>query len=360
MVSGKINAAVLGLGYMGEIHLSSAKESPYIDKIYGYEEDPEKAEMRGRELGMKITSDLDSLLKNPDIHLFYIATPNNTHIALAGKALRAGKAVLCEKPMGETLEQAKMLLQAEKETENFLQIGFELHYSRVYVLAKEWIDKGLIGKPLNSHVQYYSSEFHKKNTWRSNSRGSLIGEKLSHYLDAQKWFIGSEVEEVFSMTSPNVVPYFNHPDNHQISLRYKNGSVSQLNFLMYISETDSGDPLLETLEKQQDDGHALKTYIMGTKGAIEIDIFKRRIRRWEFTENEVQLISKIAETVTYKKEEEIKWMHNVHDQNLRIAELVAKGMSPEVPAIDAFRTMEICFAAEISEQEKRIVKISEL
>ncbi len=360
MKTDTIDAAILGIGYMGGIHLAAAEESPYINKVYGYEPDRIKAEKSSKDLGIEVTADLESILKNPEIKLIYIASPNRYHSELAVKALHAGKSVLCEKPMGETLEQAEKLIHAEKETGNFLQIGFEIHYSKVYLLAKEWIDKGLIGTPVNCHVQYYSSEFHKKNTWRSNSEGSLIGEKLSHYLDMQKWFIGDEVSEVFSLTSPNVVPYFNHPDNHQISMRFKNGAVSQLNFLMYIAETDEGDPLLDTLKKQEDDGHALKTYVMGKKGAIEIDIFKRRIRRWEFKDGPVQLISKIVETVTYTKEEEITWMHNVHGQNLRIAELAAKGLPPEVPATDAFNTMQICFAAEISEKEHRIVKLAEL
>ena len=68
---------------------------------------------------------------------------------------------------------------------------------------------------------------------------------------------GSDVEDVFSMNAPNVVDYFNHPDNHQINMRFANGAVSNLNFVIYLGETDHTDPLLEMLEKQSDDGHFL-------------------------------------------------------------------------------------------------------
>jgi predicted dehydrogenase len=162
------------------------------------------------------------------------------------------------------------------------------------------------------------------------------------------------------MTAPNVVDYFNHPDNHQISLRFQNGAISNLNFVMYIGETDHRDPLLEILEKQSDDGHYLQYYIFGTKGAIETDVFRRRIRRWEFSDSPIQMVSKIVEKITFPKSEDQIWFHNTHGQNLRIAELVAKGLSPENPASDAYETMKVGFAAEISEQEKRIVKLSEL
>jgi len=263
--------------------------------------------------------------------------------------------------MGVSLDEAGKMIETEQETGGFLQIGFELHYSKIYMLTKQWITQGLIGTPINCHCRYYCSEFHKKNTWRSASGGHfLIGEKLSHYIDLQRWFLGSEVEEVFAMTAPNVVKYFNHPDNHQINMRFANGAVSNLNFVMYIGETDHSDPLLEMLEKQADDGHYLQYYIFGTEGAIENDVFRRRIRRWEFSDGPEQIISKIVETVTYSKDEDLEWIHNTHGQNLRIAELVAKGLPPEVRAVDAYKTMLAGFAAERSEQERRIVKIAEL
>ncbi|MCF6174884.1 MAG: Gfo/Idh/MocA family oxidoreductase [Victivallaceae bacterium] len=356
----KIDVAVLGIGRMGITHVEAAKASPYVNKIYGYEPDAERAVLRGKELEIEATSDLDSILNNPEIKLFYIASINEVHAEQTELALRAGKAVLCEKPMGESLAEAYRMVKAEEETGNFLQIGFELHYSKMYMKAKEWIDQGLIGTPVNCHCRYYSSEFHGKNTWRSNSKGTLIGEKLSHYLDLQRWFMGNEVEEVFSMNSPNVVDYFHHPDNHQINMRFENGATANLNFLMYLGETDHTDPLLEVLEKQSDDGHFLQYHIMGTKGAIETDVFRRRIRRWEFGDSPTQLTSKIVETIKYDKSEDQVWIHNTHGQNVRIAELVANGMKPENPVSDSLATMKLGFAAEISERENRIVKLLEL
>ena len=57
----KINIAVLGLGGMGGTHVGAAKESPYVDKIYGYEPDPERRELRAKELGI-IPATLEEIL----------------------------------------------------------------------------------------------------------------------------------------------------------------------------------------------------------------------------------------------------------------------------------------------------------
>jgi predicted dehydrogenase len=356
----RFDVAVLGLGQMGGTHIGAAKASPYVRNVYGYEPGQERAEMRGQELGVNATSDLALIMNNPEIKLVCIASVNEAHTEQTEMAMRAGKAVLCEKPMGIDLSDARRMLSVEKETGGFLQIGFELHYSKMYMTVKKWIDQGLIGAPVNCHCRYYCSEFHCKNTWRSLSKGTLIGEKLSHYIDLQRWFAGSQIEEVFSMSAPNAVDYFNHSDNHQISMRFKNGAISNLNFVMYLGETDHTDPLLEMLEKQSDDGHALQYHIFGAKGAIETDVFRRRIRRWEFSDSPKQLVSKIAETITFPKEEDQEWFHNVHGQNLRIIELVANGLPPENPAADSYDTMKACFAAEISEREKRIVTLAEM
>lgn len=224
----QIGAGVLGLGAMGATHVQAAKDSAWIDRVVGYETSPERAKLRGKELGIAATSDLDHILNDPGVRIVYIAAPNEVHCELSVKALRAGKAVLCEKPMGTTLDEARQMLEAERQTGGFLQIGLELRYSRIYIKAKQWIDQGLIGKPLNSHCDYYCSEGHCKDIWRSKSKTTLIAEKLCHYLDLSRWWFSDEVAEVYSVAAPNVVSYFNHSDNHQITCRFSNGGVSTL------------------------------------------------------------------------------------------------------------------------------------
>ncbi len=352
--------AVLGLGRMGATHVQAACESPYVAKVHGHEPEAGRLRQRAAELGVAPVASLEEIWRNPAIRLVSIATPNEAHVPLALAALRAGKAVLCEKPMGQTLAEARLLVDAERETGGFLQVGFELRYSRLYQQAKEWLEAGLVGEPVNIQCRYYCCEFHKKKTWRSEGGGSfLIGEKLSHYLDLQRWWFGREPESVYSVAAPRVVPYFRHEDNHQMLIRFAGGGVGTLNFIMYVAESLHRDPLVEVLAKQSDDGHFLQHHICGTRGAIETDVFRRRVRRWEFTDGPTGLESRIVETRTYPPEEDALWIHNTHGQNLRVAELVARGAAPEVSARDAFETMRLCFAAEQSEAEGRVVRLDE-
>ncbi len=355
-----IGAAVLGLGNMGATHVKAAKESPFIQHVVGYEPAAERAIQRGKELGLPATSDLDSILRDPEIKLIYIASPNETHCELSIKSLRAGKAVLCEKPMGISLMEAQRMLEAEREMGGFLQIGFELRYSKMYETVKEWIEAGRIGRPLNSHCDYYCSEFHLRDSWRSKSPSGLIPEKLCHYLDLPRWWFGDEVEEIHSVAAPNFVTYFNHSDNHQMIYRFKGGAVSSLTFFMGTAQTSGGDPLQDLLSQQADDGHRLTYLIYGTKGAIETDVFRRRIRRWEFANAPEKLHSRLVETITYSKEDDLLWIHNVHGQDIAVSQLVANSKSPFTLASDSYQSMKLVFAAELSERERRVVRLSEI
>jgi predicted dehydrogenase len=354
----KIDVAVLGLGEMGATHVKAAKDSPLIQRVLGYEPVAARAIQRGKELSVPATSELDRILRDPEIKLVYIASTNETHCELSEKSLRAGKAVLCEKPMGISLTEAQRMLEAERETGGFLQIGFELRYSKMYETVKKWIETGRIGRPLNSHCDYFCSEFHLRDSWRSRSSSGLIPEKLCHYLDLPRWWFGDEVEEVHSVAAPNFVKYFNHSDNHQMISRFKGGAISSLTFVMGVAETFDGDPLQDALPQQADDGHRLTYLIYGTKGAIETDVFRRRIRRWEFTDAPDKLHSRLAETLIYPKEEDHLWMHNVHGQNIAVSQRVAEGGRPFTAAGDSLESMKLVFAAELSEREGRIVKLS--
>ena len=355
----KINTAVIGAGGMGKVHIEAALASEYVNKVFIC--DP-SAEIR-QSCKEKYNTDaleLESILNDPSIKFVSVATPNEFHADMTLRLLQAQKAVLCEKPMGINLSEAQQLLTASQQPGVFLQIGFELHYSTMYTMVKKWIDDGVLGEITQTQCRYYCCEFHKKNTWRSNSTGSfLIGEKLSHYLDLQRWFIGDNFEIVYSLSAPLTVPYFRHRDNHQIMVRYPGGKIGVLNFIMFIAETYHEDPLREIIEKQSDDGHFLQYYICGLKGAAEIDVFRRRVRRWEFSDGEEALESRIAETFCFTPEQDLESNHNVFGQTQRVIELAAKGEAPEVSAADAYETMKLCFAAEWSEDSGKIIYSSD-
>ena len=109
----------------------------------------------------------------------------------------------------------------------FLQIGFELRYSHLYTKIQEWADAGLLGDIVNTHCLYCSSAY-EKDAWRNrmDEGGSTFGERLSHYVDLTRWWIGVPVVDVFSACAPNVIPYTQVRDNYHTTYRFQNGAIS--------------------------------------------------------------------------------------------------------------------------------------
>jgi len=358
-----MKAAVLGAGGMGGTVISQLQSSEHVSGIIAYDISEEALAGKRKSFeGLETTTDLDSVLSDDVVRLVYVTASNDAHHPLVMRALDADKAVMCEKPIATNLRDAREMVETAEKKGLFFQIGFELRYSRLYTKVKDWIDTGLLGEVNNTHCYYICSEFHRKGSWRNelSSGGGMFGEKLSHYVDLSRWWIGDEVVEVNSVCAPNIIEYYEVRDNYHTTYRFRNGAVSHLTFMMAPAATFKGDPLQNVVTQQQGDGHYLRYLVVGTKGAAEADVFYRTIKRWEFSDSETGLISDWVETLTWETEEDGRHFHNTTDQNLDIARRVAEGLPPATPARDAFETMRLVFAAELSADNARPVRLDEL
>jgi len=357
-----IEVAVLGCGQMGEHVIQHLGDSPLVRAITVFDPQPERMEQFRQRQGVETADSLEQVLRDPEIRLVFITASNNAHKDLAIAALEAGKAVMCEKPMATTLEDAEAMVEAADRTGGFLQVGFELRYSHLYTTVKDWIDQGLLGRVLNTQCTYCTSAWARDDAWRTSSKtsGGMFGEKLSHYVDLPRWWIGDAVEEVYASCAPNVIPYYEVHDNYHCTYRFKSGALSHLTFMMGPAATFKGDPLQNAVSQQAGDGHMLRYMIYGDKGAAETDVFPRTIKRWEFGENDYGQTSAWVQSETWNPERDFTYFHNTHDQALDIVRRVVEGEPPKTSPRDALETTRLCFAAEISATEKRPVRIAEL
>ena len=357
-----VKVAVLGSGQMGENVIRHLRDSPLVRKITVFDRRPARMQKLKESHGVEASQTLERILQDSEVRLVFITASNHAHKDLTIAALEAGKAVMCEKPMATTLADAQAMVEAAERTKGFLQVGFELRYSHLYTKVKEWIDQGFLGRVLNTHCFYCSSAWGRHDVWRAGSRtsGGMFGEKLSHYVDLPRWWIGDAVEEVYATCAPNVIPYYEVHDNFHCTYRFRNGAVSHLTFMMGPAATFQGDPLQNAVSQQTGDGHALRYMVYGEKGAAETDVFPRTIKRWAFGENDYGQSSEWVQTETWSPEQDFAYFHNTHDQAIDIVRRVAEGEPPQISPRDALETTRLCFAAEISAEENRPVRLDEL
>lgn len=349
-----ISAAVLGCGGMGRTIISQISKSSYVESIVGYDVSKDSLQTtkdKFPELSLELTMDLDRVMDDPKIKLVYISTPNVTHVPLAIKAMRAGKAVMTEKPSGVSYEQIDELIKVQKETNAFLQVGLELRYSKLYKMIKDYIDAGEIGRLVNVHFTY-SNPPYTKSSWRvrNENSGGMCLEKLCHYIDCVRWWNGSRVSEYIATNAPNVIPYFEIKDNIHVSYRFEDETVSQLFFTMTASPGYNNDPEKDGADLFDQDklGHKLNFIIMGTEGTIELDVFQRELRLLHHTGkpsykgNSAEIVKKY----NWDKSEDQLNFHDTESQNLDIIHRVMNGLPPSISLEDASESMRLCLEFE--------------
>lgn len=357
-----MKVAILGSGRMGEAvagHLKGCESAP---DVVAYDIADDRIRVMRDTFGLPGSTCLDDVLGDPAVKLVFVTAANHAHKELVIRSLEAGKAVLCEKPMANTIGDAREMVETAERLNVFFQVGFELRYSKVYMKIKEWIDAGLLGQVVNTHCLYCCSTY-RKNAWRRTKQegGDTFGERLSHYVDLPRWWIGSPVTEVFSACSPNVVPYVEVHDNYHTTYRFANGAVSHVTFYLNYPATFRGDPLADDITSLQlGDGHKLRYIVVGTKGAAENDLFYRRIKRWEFSDAPDVMASEWVESLTWDHTEDHFYYHNTTHQTEDVVRRVEKGLPPMTPARDAYETMRVCFAAEQSAETRRAVLLQDL
>lgn len=143
----KLKIAVIGAGSISDFHLQAYDSNPEVE-IYAL---CDLNEARAQEAAKKynathVFTDYKELLALPEIHSVSICTWNDTHAEISIAALDAGKNVLCEKPLCQTVEDALEVEKAVHRSGKLLQVGFVRRYSDNAQILKKFIDEGELGE----------------------------------------------------------------------------------------------------------------------------------------------------------------------------------------------------------------------
>ena len=146
----KIKAAMIGCGGIAKgKHLPSIKATGLADMVAFCDIRPESAEETrdafGTE-GAKLYTDYKALLKDKSIEVVYVCTPNRSHSEITVAALKAGKHVMCEKPMAINAAEAKKMLEAAKKSGKLLSIGYQNRFRPENLYVKQFAEEGGLGE----------------------------------------------------------------------------------------------------------------------------------------------------------------------------------------------------------------------
>jgi 1,5-anhydro-D-fructose reductase (1,5-anhydro-D-mannitol-forming) len=218
-----INWIVVGIGDITTKRVIPAIQAEPRSQLYGVvTRDPAKA----APYNVRVWPSLGEALTDPSVHAVYIATPVFLHAPQTIQSLRAGKHVLCEKPMAMSEAEARSMLTAASESGKTLGVAY---YRRTYPKvqrAQQLLEAGAIGKPVLAELTCHSWLDGKDDdrNWLidpAKAGGGPLYDIASHRIDVLNFLFG-QPQRVRGQLS-NVVHHYAVEDNATVMIEYEGG-----------------------------------------------------------------------------------------------------------------------------------------
>lgn len=211
----EFNVGLIGAGFMSKAHSIAYSGMPIffhpapampVKKML-VDSNPQAA-LEGKDrFGFQTCStDWHDIIDDPNIHVVDICTPNNAHAEIAIAAAKAGKHILCEKPLALTCEEAKAMYLAAKEAGVTTMVAFNYRRTPAIQLAKRYIDEGAIGRILDfrgTYLQDWSADPSSPLSWRFQKGicgSGALGDIGTHVVDIIRFLVG-EFDSVNARTA---------------------------------------------------------------------------------------------------------------------------------------------------------------
>jgi len=223
-----LRIGLFGAGRIGRVHADSLAAHPRAELATVYDPiEPAAREVAGR-YGAKATGDVGAILGDPGIGAVIIASPTPTHVELLTASVRAGKAVLCEKPIDLDLARVDACWAEIEELDATIMVGFNRRFDPTFAEMRARVAAGEIGRleellmtsrdPAPAPAPYIASS------------GGIFRDMTIHDFDMARFFLG-EVVEVQAMGANLIEPYIAEAgdvDSAVVTLRGAGGELGQI------------------------------------------------------------------------------------------------------------------------------------
>lgn len=206
----KLNIGMLGCGFMGRAHSNawlqvnhffSREHQPVLKTCYGRLEDKSKLEEFATRWGYEsIETDWKKVIERDDIDLIDVCVPNIMHRDAVLAAAKAGKMIVCEKPLAMNAREAEEMAEAVEKAGVKNMVSFNYRRVPAITLFKQLVDEGRVGRPFHYRATYNQDYTIGADVpqggmalWRLDSKvagSGVTGDLLAHSIDTAEWING--------------------------------------------------------------------------------------------------------------------------------------------------------------------------
>jgi UDP-N-acetylglucosamine 3-dehydrogenase len=290
------------------------------------DDDQKRGENAAAKYNTKFFKGHEELLQQ-DLDAVIITSENSKHREHVVAAAKAGKHILCEKPLATKVEDAKEMIEVCKQNKVILQTAFPVRFNSAVVRAKKIIENGELG-------QIFAIKGTNRGTnpggWfidQAKSGGGAVIDHTVHVVDLMRWFLGAEVKEVYAEID-NTISSGSIDDCGILNIEFENDVFSTLDCSWSRNETYPtwGDVTLE---------------IIGSEGNLKVDAF--------------------AQKLDVYAPDGVNWNYWGDNMDLELVNdfltSVSNGKEPSISGFDGLKALEVALAAYESSEKRQSIKL---
>jgi len=227
-----LRVGCIGMGWWSDVLADAMKRSGKFEIVSCYTRSEEKRQVFAKKYGCVAAPGYDAMLKDRSIVAIVNTTPNNAHLETTRAAAQAGMHVFLDKPIANTIADAKALTEACRKAGVVLALGYQRRKESHFRWVRKQIDDGVFGKLVNAEANISRDRLGQFDlgSWRYTAEGMPGGVMLQigiHYTDVLEYLMGP-IKAVNGRLAQLVLPG-NNPDVASLVMEHENGALSTLN-----------------------------------------------------------------------------------------------------------------------------------
>lgn len=330
-MSDKVRVASVGLGWWSDVLADAAQRSNHVEIATCFTRSEDKRKAFAEKYNCEQASSFEEILKDDSIDGIINTTPNHVHLETTAAAAKAGKHVFLDKPVANTMADARDIAKVCADAGVILAVGYQRRRENHFRWIQKKIQDGEFGKLVQAEANISRDREGKfeEGHWRYTAEGMPGGVMLQiglHYVDVLQMLLGPVVE-VNGLASQLVLPGDN-PDVGSFLMKHENGAVSTLS-TSYASASEY---------------YLMNVY--GKQASAYYDLHQglRYLKRGEDTSSPV----KVEKNDTLAEELD------------EFAQCIRSGEKPEVGGESAAQSLAVVKAGILSVKEQRMVPVKEV
>jgi len=335
----KLGAGIIGCGAVAEEYVKAFQADSRSEVRALVSRNRANAERYRDKYNLRcaIETDAAAMLRMKNVDVVVVCTPHDTHTTYVVAAAEAGKHVIIEKPVALTVEDVQKQRKAVSKSNVKTIVSFVLHWNPLLMTIDRLIEQEALGNVFMVEVDYmHRIWMTPEQKWLGSSKhsGTAILTGGCHAVDALRWFARSEAEEVcaYQVKTENPIEY---PGTISVNIKFRDGKVGRT--------TTTFDAKMP---------YVFNIGVYGTEGSIRNDkVFAPKLFPGQSSFLQVPCILPESADVSH---------HPFRAEVSHFLDCIIGNKRPFPDLEDAAKTHAICFAADLSAERGRPVKLGEL